>query len=143
MAGNIQSIAARGQSDICFLATRPHQGVDLGGVNVTELPPSLLDLELVGSEIRSAWWTYLFLRFLSALRMLSEGLARSALRSPWLGLLSGQESTVLPRAAVLPGLKVLDPGEHVEVPCGILLNHILHVIRPQRLLEFFLIETEL
>lgn len=85
----------------------------------------------------------MFLKFLSARWMLSEGLARSALRSPWLWLLGAQERTALPRVAVLPGLKVLDPGEHVEVPCGILLNHILHVIRPQRLLEFFLIETEL
>lgn len=40
-------------------------------------------------------------------------------------------------------LKVLYPGKHVKVSCGILLNHILHIIRPQSLLEFFFIETEL
>lgn len=40
---------------------------------------------------------------------------------------------------VLPRLKVLYPGKHVKMSCGILLNHIFHIIRPQSLLELFFI----
>ena len=48
-----------------------------------------------------------------------------------------------PPFLVLPCLKVLDSGKHVKMPCRILFNHVLHVIRPQSLLELFFIETKL
>lgn len=67
----------------------------------------------------------------------------SALRATWLWFLGGEGSTVPPDGTILPRLKVLYPGKHVEMACGVLLNHILHVIRPQRLLELLFIETEL
>lgn len=42
-----------------------------------------------------------------------------------------------------PGLQVLDPAQHVQVASRVLLDHVLHVIRPQGLFEPFLVEEEL
>ena len=41
-----------------------------------------------------------------------------------------------------PGLQVLDPAEHVQVAGRVLLDHVLHVVRPQRLLEALLVQQE-
>lgn len=35
----------------------------------------------------------------------------------------------------LPGLQVLDAGQHVQVTCGVLLNHVHDVVRTEALLE--------
>ena len=44
----------RNQSDICLLLSiRPHQGVDLGYMNVMEFLHSLFDLVLVGLNIHN------------------------------------------------------------------------------------------
>lgn len=43
----------------------------------------------------------------------------------------------------LPCLKVFYSGKHIKMPCWVLLYHILYIIRPQSLLEFFFIETKL
>lgn len=56
-------------------------------------------------------------------------------------ILKWPESTVPSDA--LPRLEVLYPGKHVKVSCRVLLNHILHIIRPQSFLELFFVETEL
>ena len=45
--------------------------------------------------------------------------------------------------SVPPGLQALDAAQHVQVPGGVLLDHILHVIRTQRLLELLLGNVEL
>lgn len=100
-------------------------------------------LVLVGLDVHSAWWTFLFLNFLPGILDHFWGPYTLRSRLIWLWLLSGQETIIPPDATVLPCLKVLDPGKHVEMSCRILLNHILHVVRPQSLLEFFFIETEL
>lgn len=43
----------------------------------------------------------------------------------------------------LPCLKILYSGKHIKMPCWVLLYHILYIIRPQCLLEFFFIKTKL
>lgn len=45
--------------------------------------------------------------------------------------------------ADLPGLQALDAAQHVQVAGGVLLNHILHIVRTQRLLELLLGYVEL
>lgn len=42
-----------------------------------------------------------------------------------------------------PGLQVLDPAQHIQVTSRVLLDHILHVVRPQGLFEPFLVQEKL
>lgn len=57
---------------------------------------------------------------------------------------SGRRGTpVSPGAPRSPGLQVLDPAQHVQVSGGVLLDHVLHVVRPQGLLELLLVQEEL
>lgn len=37
-----------------------------------------------------------------------------------------------------PSLETLDTAQHIQMAGRVLLNHIFHIIRPQRLLEFLL-----
>lgn len=45
--------------------------------------------------------------------------------------------------SVPPGLQALDAAQHVQVTGRVLFDHILHVIRTQRLLELLLGYVEL
>ena len=49
---------------------------------------------------------------------------------------------VLGERAGPPGLQILDPAEHVQVSGRVLLDHVLHVVRPQSLLEALLVQQE-
>lgn len=40
------------------------------------------------------------------------------------------------KPAYPPSLQALDPAQHVQMPGRVLLNHVLHIVRPQGLLEF-------
>lgn len=42
-----------------------------------------------------------------------------------------------------PGLQVLDPAQHVQVPGRVLLDHVLYVVRPQGLFKPLLVQEEL
>lgn len=54
-----------------------------------------------------------------------------------------RRTPVSPGAPRSPGLQVLDPAQHVQVSGGVLLDHVLHVVRPQGLLEPLLVQEEL
>lgn len=45
--------------------------------------------------------------------------------------------------SVLPGLQALDAAQHVQVTGRVLFDHILHIIRTQRLLKLLLGYMEL
>ena len=44
---------------------------------------------------------------------------------------------------VLPGLETLDATQHVQVSSGVLLDHVLHIVRPEGLLKLLLGHVEL